>query len=150
MTLDEQIVNQFKYDPITGILFRKGKPSGTITSGGYMQVRIKNKLYMVHRVIWFLVHGSWPIYDIDHKDHNRTNNKLVNLRDIPQEANNAHKVTNKSGYSGIYENKKNTNRPWMVQVYSKGIYLTQKSFADLDEAIKHRDAIRKANGLTQL
>lgn len=161
-----------QYDPLTGIVkwldkfprehFNSdrqwktkttkcaGKVVGTLCSGGYLQIRLHGKLEMLHRVIWYMVHNKWPTYDIDHEDHNRSNNRILNLRDIPQEHNNARKVNNKSGHSGIFEQKRNTKRPWVVQVFHKGKYLTQQSFAGLQDAITHRDDIRRQAGLTQL
>ena len=127
-----------------------GKEAGTEHPSGYLHVRWKNKAYMLHRVIWLWVYGVWPSKHIDHIDHCRSNNRLQNLRDIPKEHNNAHKKNNKSGYSGIFENKRNTNRPWMVQVFTKGKFVTQKSFADLQDAVAHRDEIRRQYGLSQL
>jgi len=162
----------FNYDPDTGIVRwadhipRKyfdsdqgykvvngrnaGKVIGNMDSGGYLQVRWKNTAYILHRIIWLMMTGDWPSEHIDHIDHVRTNNRFKNLRDIPKEHNNAHKLSNKSGYSDIFYQDRNTNRPWLVQVFSKGKYLTQRSFAELQDAIDHRDAIRKSAGLTQL
>lgn len=171
--MDSQTANDiFNYDPVTGVLRwanelprtyfdsdlgwkivsgrNAGKVVGTMESNGYLQVRWKNTAYLVHRVIWLMVVGAWPSEHIDHKDHIRTNNVFTNLRDIPQERNNANKKNNRSGHSSIYEQKRNTNRPWMVQVFSKGKYLTQQSFAELQDAIDHRDAVRRRHGLTQL
>lgn len=161
-----------RYDPLTGIVnwasefprehFNSdrawktkttkcaGKQVGTLSTGSYLQIRLNGKLEMLHRVAWRLYYGEWPTHHIDHRDHNRTNNRINNLRDIPQEHNNAHKVTNKSGHSGIFENKRNINRPWMVQVFHKGAYLTQRSFADLQDAVDHRDEVRRNAGLSQL
>lgn len=165
-------IELFRYDPATGVVkwadhlprhlfdsdkgwkIMNSRQAGTAITctdtGGYIQVRWKGKAYRLHRVIWMLVHGVWPVNHIDHKDQCRTNNRITNLRDIPQEHNNAHKKTNKSGHSGIFENKRNTNRPWMVQVFTKGKYVTQQSFADLQDAINHRDEVRRQHGLSQL
>lgn len=157
-------IDIFRYEPNTGKLFwanpvpekyfadRRaasqfnsrfaGTETGCPDTGGYLQTRWKGKAYRTHRIIWLMAYGTWPSKDIDHADHNRQNNRLKNLSDVSKPKNNAHKKNNTSGHPCIVNQPRNTNRPWMVQIYSKGKYLTQKSFADLGDAISHRDAIR--------
>ena len=145
-------LDNFRYDPVTGILYRKYKGRETTQnapdSGGYLQVRFKGKLYAVHRVIWLMTYGQWPNDEIEHDDYNRRNNRLSNLKDWSMAQNRAKKQNNKSGHPCIFDNsKRSMKRPWLVQVYSKGKYLTQESFADLNDAIQHRDIVRKNGGL---
>lgn len=162
----------YRYDPVSGEIFWAddipekyfdsthryrqnnsrcaGKLINCLESNGYIQVRWKGKQYMAHRVIWLMTKGVWPTNHIDHKDHDRTNNRENNLRDVTQGVNNAHKQNNKSGYSGVFYQKRSTNRPWMVQVYTQGRYVTQRSFSDINDAVAHRDSVRKAHGLPQL
>lgn len=127
-----------------------GKTITNCDSTGYLQVRWMNKLYLVHRVVWAIETGNWPTTDIDHRNHDRGDNRITNLRDIPFALNVAIKKNNKSGHPCICYVEQNTNRPWMVQVYSKGRYLTQRSFSSIDEAIKHRDHVRSINNLPAL
>lgn len=159
----------FRYDALTGKLYwasqidrrhfandrawkrfntlLAGTETGTPDTGGYLQTRWKLKAYRTHRIIWLLHYGVWPSEHTDHEDHDRTNNRIKNLRDFSKPANNAHKKNNKSGHPCIFFQERNTNRPWMVQVYSGGRYLTQRSFKELNDAITHRNAVRAANGL---
>lgn len=97
----------FKYDPITGVLtwrerpmchFRTargsaiansqcaGKRAGTI-SKGYRIVRLKDKLFRAHRVIFLMQTGEWPDEDIDHIDRDRDNNAWDNLRAVSRSEN---------------------------------------------------------------
>jgi hypothetical protein len=171
--MDQQTaLDVYRYDPITGEIYWAdevplkyfqnthrfnqfnsrfaGKLIHNVESNGYLQVRWKGILYMAHRVVWLMEKGVWPSEHIDHKDHDRQNNRIGNLRDVTQGVNNANKQTNKSGHSGVFFQKRSTNRPWMVQVYTQGRYVTQQSFANINDAVAHRDAVRKAHGLPQL
>lgn len=171
--MDYQTASEiFDYDPLSGVLSWKhiipdkffpdartakaintrnaGKPILTQESGGYIQVRWKGKAYLAHRICWLLYYKIWPTFHIDHEDHNRTNNRIKNLRDWKKERNNAHKKNNTSGHPNIKFIQKSTNRPWFVSVYSNGKYLTQKSFATLQEAIQHRDGVRTLHNLTPI
>lgn len=60
-----------------------GKPALCTHAGkGYLKGAIFDKDYQTHRVVWALVHGSWPSGVIDHIDGNRSNNRIENLRDV--------------------------------------------------------------------
>jgi hypothetical protein len=102
------------YDPLSGALVWlvgrsnavAGSLAGTETSHGYMAVGIDGEKFRVHRVVWALVHGAWPLQTIDHIDGDRCNNKLSNLRCVSQAVNmqNMRKPSarNTSGLLGVY------------------------------------------------
>jgi hypothetical protein len=76
----------FRYDHERGVLIRirTGKPATVryVTSMGnyvYGYVQHKTKLYLVHRVVWAVVHGSWPRRPVKHLDYDKRNNRIENL-----------------------------------------------------------------------
>lgn len=80
----------FRYDPLTGILYRqhaRGEKVGSATSNGYLVVSVHGKQYQVHRLVWFITYGKWPIGNIDHLNRIKTDNRLSNLRDVTQQVN---------------------------------------------------------------
>lgn len=117
----------FKYDPDTGVLSRRvrtakrtrvGEPVGSINSSGYLRVGANRRSYLVHRVIWLMVYGEMP-KQIDHIDHDTTNNRLSNLRAADYKMNSRNRSMNKrntSGVCGVHWCR--AARKWKVQISS--------------------------------
>ena len=168
----EMAIDLFNYNPITGdfswstnpnskwfssintykrhLSLNCGKLVTAKDTGGYIQVRWQYKAYRIHRIIWLMQTGNWPVGQIDHKDHIRNHNWFTNLRDIPEEHNKALKNNNTSGYANVIYNSKCVDNPWYVSIYSKGKYITQQHFSNLTDALDHRDNVRKQYGLSKL
>lgn len=101
-----------KYDRKTGVfVWRKktsrktviGREAGGIDCAGYRVIGYKGKTYYAHRLAWLYVYGYMP-KQIDHKDGNRANNSISNLRECSSTQNifNAKKAKNNtSGYKGV-------------------------------------------------
>ncbi len=79
-----ELINLYRYDPETGLLYgkRKETPVGSLNTEGYVKVKIRNKLYSLHRLAWFYVTGEWPKNIIDHKNRVKYDNRFSNLRDV--------------------------------------------------------------------
>jgi hypothetical protein len=86
----------YSYDPGTGVLTRRvsvspnaraGGVVGSPQSKGYLETSADGHRVLVHRLVWFFVHGEWPRGDIDHIDGDRTNNRVSNLRDVSRRVN---------------------------------------------------------------
>ena len=85
----EEILEQFTYDREQGTLRRKGKEKShgqfratkSQMNFSYLKANINGFNYRVHRLIYFIEHGSLPNgYVIDHIDGNTRNNHISNLR----------------------------------------------------------------------
>jgi HNH endonuclease len=114
----EEIRKLFIYDCESGNLFWAVRPgsnrfngafsnklAGTLNQKGYLIVKINGSNFRVHRVIYAMQHGEWPLHDIDHIDGNKRNNRIQNLRDISRGMNiqnqrRAHK-NNSAGLLGV-------------------------------------------------
>lgn len=86
--------------------FKPGDPLKYMNDSGYYQVRIFGRLYRCHRIIWEMFHGPIPEgSQIDHRDTNRANNKIDNLRLATNSQNCANRGPNKrketSGFKGV-------------------------------------------------
>jgi hypothetical protein len=107
----------FDYNPLTGGVTWKIKPNkhgkieignsaGCLRDDGYIVVGYKHHQYLLHRLIWIYVYGEIPNQKhIDHKDLNRSNNQITNLR-LCTDTENARNVnlskSNKSGHKGVH------------------------------------------------
>lgn len=102
------------YDPESGDftwLIKRGRSAvagsmaGTITNRGYRQIYIDRTPYLAHRLAWFYMNGKWPEEDIDHINHNRSDNRICNLRAATRSQNSQNRLlpaNNKSGVLGVH------------------------------------------------
>lgn len=117
-----------------------GKEAGGIYSG-YMRCMFDGVHYMVHRLVWKIVHGNDP-EQIDHIDGDRANNRIENLRDVSHRVNAKNRKlyeNNKTGVPGIGYHKR--DKVWQVRIgVGEGNELHLGNFKTWDEAIAVRIA----------
>jgi hypothetical protein len=83
--------------------------------------------------------GVVPSHGIDHINGNRSDNRILNLRDVPQSLNLKNlriSEKNKSGHPGVYFSRR--DNVWHAQIYERGkpIYLGHSK--DFDAAVTLR------------
>ncbi len=128
------------YEPLTGIFkwkvptntrIRTGDIAGTINY--YTAIELLGKKYPAHRLAWLYIYGSMPNLMIDHKDRNKLNNRLDNLRIATRSQNGINSklsVQNTSGSKGVTWGKdKNRWRAYIV-VNHKLIHLGHYRFKE--------------------
>lgn len=104
MTVDAAFVSEFmSYDPDTGELVSKktGIPFRCVNPAGYLRVQIRGRFYQGHRLAWLLAYGEWPAEFLDHKNGNRVDNRLANLRLASKSENNRNRAVQKNNQAGI-------------------------------------------------
>lgn len=100
------------YDAVSGVFTNKitrgGVKAGSIIGGvndrGYVKFNVDRRKYRAHRLAWLYVNGSFPVGELDHKNRDKTDNRIANLREITRSANVLNtgiRVNNTSGYTGI-------------------------------------------------
>jgi hypothetical protein len=88
------------YNPDNGLFEWKNKKYksskkhiGYVSENGYVIIDIhapnnaRPKKYRAHRLAWLYFYGEWPKNDIDHINGDRTDNRIINLRDITRRQN---------------------------------------------------------------
>lgn len=80
-----------------------GGEAGSDSPSGYRNIRLKGRLYRTHRIIFLMHHNYLPKF-IDHKDGDKLNNRIGNLRDASRSLNGINRNqqnNNSSGYKGV-------------------------------------------------
>lgn len=78
-----------------------GQMAGTMEDGGYTRLYVNHRNQLSHRVIWAMAYGEWPRGQIDHIDHDRSNNRLENLRLVSERGNSRNRRLSGRNTSGI-------------------------------------------------
>jgi len=144
------IINNIKYDPETGVLTWKnnmannsipaGTKAGTIYNKGYIRIKCLDRLILGHRIAWFLYYGEWPKGCIDHKSQVRTDNRIINLRDVSVLTNRKNGSLQSNNTTGINGVTRQYNCKWRVRINTEGKRINLGLFDDFFEAC----CVRKA------
>lgn len=117
---------------------RRGLIAGCIDSNGYIVVRHKGKNYYAHRIAWEIVNGDiLHGMEVDHIDHDRSNNAITNLRIVNSKGNAKNKklmTNNTTGFNGVYVSGDKFRARAMVD----GVMFNIGTFDTFDDAVLAR------------
>ena len=124
----------------TWIVSRGGVKVGAIAGkampNGYRQIRVRGRSYYAHRLAWLFAKGEDPMWlTIDHKDGDKGNNAISNLRladETSQRGNVGLRSDNSSGIRGVHFDK--SRNKWMARLTEKGIMKNLGRFDTKEEA----------------
>lgn len=125
-----------------------GTEAGAFDRLGYITVKINDKSYLGHRLIWALVYGEWP-ETIDHINGQTGDNRLCNLRDVSREINQRNQKrhsSNTSGRTGVRWSDQ--HGAWTATIKMNDVSYTIGVFDDFDAAVSARKAVERQNGFT--
>ena len=124
-----------------------GDKAGFLDNQGYLRVRFKGKLWLVHQLVYVMFHGSVPKM-IDHIDQNKTNNCIENLRSVTKAENTYNckaRCNNISGAKNVHWNKRFGK--YFVRLKANGVMHYFGAYRDLEfaelVAIEARDIYHK-------
>lgn len=106
MVSKQELQRLFTYDPDSGQLIRKKKWGGRTRTKVryYPRIRLNGKQHRAHVLVW-TYHNGPPTGIIDHKDGDKNNGRIENLRDVSARVNTENQRKphrgNKSGYLGV-------------------------------------------------
>lgn len=123
-----------------------GKPALSTITNGYKHGPIFNQCQYAHRVAWAIYHGAWPEDRLDHINHDRTDNRISNLRVVSAEENSRNqRPTAKAvarGALGISWDRE--NQKWRAFIRANGRRVCLGRYAKKNDAVAAR---RKAEAL---
>lgn len=137
------LMRRLNYDPETGLFTWKYPTSRRVKAGqiaggpshrGYWRILISDVEYYGHRLAWFYTFGAWPAVDLDHRDGDKTNNKISNLRPATVSQNAANRkipVNNTTGFKGVRATESNR---WRAVVEHGGKQISLGTYGTREEA----------------
>ena len=135
------------YDKDTGVFYWKvnsgsggkiGAIAGAKHKTGYIRVGIKGKVYQAHRLVWIYIYGYIP-KTLDHINHNKSDNRLSNLREVSDSENQRNRSrnhNNTSGVAGVCWNKNACKWQAQIKTPEKNLYLGL--FSEFSDAVNAR------------
>lgn len=131
----EEIKRVLAYDPATGIVrWRRpyggrycGQIAGAQCKRGYISINFRGVSLQAHRIAWALQTGNWPAGEIDHIDHDPSNNRWSNLRDVSRSVNHQNRIraraNSRTGLLGARYCPRSKNFFSEIKVGGKYVYL---------------------------
>jgi hypothetical protein len=105
-----------------------GQLAGDTDGSGYRRVMIGTNHYKMHILIWWMHRGGIPEgLLVDHKDMNKSNNRLDNLRLLSKSQNNRNRVA-----KGVSFDKSRNKRRAQISIDNRTVMLGR--YASEDEA----------------
>jgi hypothetical protein len=147
------------YDPETGVFtwLRSKKKAIAGRQAGYLArlssrsecryriICIAGTNYLAHRLAFLYMSGSFPQHHVDHLNHDGSDNKWANLRDVSSTENNRNirkHHDNKSGICGVWFDK---NR-WIVKIGINSKQICVGRFDNLFDAVCARKIAEVRHG----
>lgn len=130
----ERLKEFLHYDPETGLFkwmartarnVKVGDAAGCLDRHGYIRISIKGRHYRSHRLAYLYMTGRFP-KQIDHINHDRADNRWINLREVNQAENNKNRPmqgNNKSGFIGVSFHKRQGRWQALIRVDGKLTHL---------------------------
>lgn len=145
------------YDPVLGTLIWRnptservveGGQAGTVASNGRRYVNLDNKRYLAHRLVWFYVHGVWPVANLSAKNNDYDDLRLANYHELSPSDTVRQGGVRSPGTSGIrgvcWDKQK---KKWLAHITVDYRSVNLGRFNSKEEAAEARQAAEKRYGL---
>ena len=148
--LKKYISEHIRYEKSTGLIFWKKEPGIGIKNikdrragttrltkyDRYFRVKLLNKKYLVHRVIWLLEYGVFPSGTLDHINGDRSDNRIENLREVSHFDNMQNRENKRLGKNiGVLRIRKS----WGYRIQKNGKTKIKSGFKTEQDAVRARE-----------
>jgi len=109
------------------------------STSGYISVSIDGITYQAHRIAWLYTYGEFPELELDHKDRDKGNNAIDNLREVPHHVNMQNipgNYKNTSGITGVGYSSR--DKKWRARISVNQKELSLGYYETFDEACEAR------------
>jgi hypothetical protein len=114
--------------------YKIGKNAEHDHNHGYKCINLCGKKYYSHRLAWLYMYGEFPKQHIDHINGIKSDNKIINLRDVSNSDNQQNQKTHhKNSKSGLMGSVKHNNK-FRAQITINGICYRSKVLETKEEA----------------
>jgi len=149
----KELKRNLSYNPDDGSFIRViansgavkiGDRAGSIHNHGYISIKVNSKCYLAHRLVFLYIDGIFPQNHVDHINHIKTDNRLVNLRKVTCQENHKNvtlQKSNTSGVVGVNYDKKGSN--WRARIGVNKDRINLGCFLDKFDAICARKSAEK-------
>lgn len=151
----EKVDRFLRYEPDSGELFwrvnrrgiaKSGERAGCINSRGYIQIAIGKRPFLAHRLAWLLTYGEMPDVEIDHRNGNKSDNRLSNLRLATRTQNGRNRRINSNSTTGFKGVRRHRDK-FQAAIKCEGNTIYLGTFASLEEAnVAYQDAAERLFG----
>lgn len=118
-----------------------------LDSKGYPIVRVLGEKFFAHRLAFALIFDRWPERHIDHIDGNRTNNRIANLREVDQGANQRNRGLTRANTSGVVGvSWRERDKRWVATIRNRGRNEFLGHFTTKEAAVAARQAAAERLG----
>lgn len=148
VTLSE-LHQMLDYDPLTGefrwvcppqnMINLKGLRAGSIYSNGYRYISINGVEYRSGRLAWLYYYGEEASGMVDHHNRDRSDDRILNLREATNSQNQANRPAPKNNTSGVKGVRYERDRGrWRASIEFNGKAKNLGRFSTKEEAIAAR------------
>ena len=156
--LKSAIAKGLSYNPETGEFInkimrsghaKKGEVAGNLSQLGYIRIWIAGRSYYAHTLAFVCMEGRFPLpgHEIDHINHDKSDNRWSNLREVKRAENHRNKElqsNNTTGMHGLYWSVR--DKVWTARITVDGRGISLGTFKSKFDACCARKSAEKKYG----
>lgn len=144
----ERLRDLLSYDQATGVFVWRRKPHDNATSiqpggvagsycgRGYLEIKIDGRAYKAHRLAWLYTHNEWPPILLDHRNRDKKDNRIDNLRPASHAENSRNSVLRTAAKypKGVRAGARKGGNVFYAQIGWHGRRIISKAFDSPEQA----------------